>query len=134
MKNGVVLFYAITADNAGNIYYAGYHFATESDATTNIDEPDMDVFICPNYGEGTWRRIPDYSKFPMWNPDSSPTDTTGYFDSPVSGAPYGDTENYISHLLLAIQVILMLHLIIWEEFMYLAFGLCRTLMDTIIPK
>jgi hypothetical protein len=26
----------------------------------------------------------------MWNPDSSPTDTTGYFDSPVSGAPYGD--------------------------------------------
>jgi len=83
-------FHAITADNAGNIYYAGYHFATESDATTNIDEPDMDVFICPNYGEGTWRRISDYSKFPMWNPDSSPTDTTGYFDSPVSGAPYGD--------------------------------------------
>ena len=83
-------FHAITADNAGNIYYAGYHFATESDATTNIDEPDMDVFICPNYGEGTCRRISDYSKFPMWNPDSSPTDTTGYFDSPVSGAPYGD--------------------------------------------
>ena len=83
-------FHAITADNAGNIYYAGYHFATESDATTNIDEPDMDVFICPNYGEGTWRRISDYSKFTMWNPDSSPTDTTGYFVSPVSGAPYGD--------------------------------------------
>lgn len=83
-------FHAITADNAGNLYYAGFHFATESDASTNIDEPDMDVFICPNYGEGTWRRVSAYSKLNMWNPDSSPTDTTGYFKSPVSGLPYGD--------------------------------------------
>ena len=83
-------FHAITADDAGNLYYAGYHFATESDATTNIDEPDLDVFICPNYGEGTWRRVSSYSHLNMWNPNSSPTDTTGYFDSPVSGLPFGD--------------------------------------------
>ncbi|MCB5246785.1 MAG: T9SS type A sorting domain-containing protein [Candidatus Cloacimonetes bacterium] len=84
-------FHAITTDNAGNVYYAGYHFATESDGTTSINEPDMDVFMCPNYGEGTWTRYSAYSNLDMWNPDSTPSDTTGYFTNPDLGdIPYGD--------------------------------------------
>jgi len=84
-------FHSLTTDDAGNVYYAGYHFATEADGTTNIDEPDMDVFIGPNYGEGTWTRISDYSNLDMWNPPTSPSDTTGYFTSTDQGdIPYGD--------------------------------------------
>jgi hypothetical protein len=84
-------FHGMTTDNAGNVYYVGYHFATESDGTTNIDEPDMDVFICPNYGQGTWTRISAYSSLDMWNPPTAPNDTTGYFTNPdMSDIPYGD--------------------------------------------
>ncbi|MFO8145671.1 MAG: FlgD immunoglobulin-like domain containing protein [Candidatus Syntrophosphaera sp.] len=84
-------FHSLTTDDAGNVYYAGYHFATEADGTTNIDEPDMDVFIGPNYGEGTWTRISDYSNLDMWNPPTAPSDTTGYFTSSDQGdIPYGD--------------------------------------------
>lgn len=83
-------FYDITCDNAGNLYYAGYHTAYESDGTTPINEPDLDVFICPNYGQGSWRRVSSSSHLNMWNPPTSPTDTTGYFVSLVTGQPYGD--------------------------------------------
>ncbi len=84
-------FHGPTADNAGNLYYAGYHFATESDGTTNIEEPDLDVFVCPNYGQGTWTRYSTYSYLNMANPPTSPSDSTGYFDNPDEGdIPYGD--------------------------------------------
>ncbi len=84
-------FHALTADQAGNVYYAGYHFATESDGTTDIPEADMDVFVCPNYGQGTWTRISDYSHLDMWNPPTAASDTTGYFTNPDAGEiPYGD--------------------------------------------
>lgn len=84
-------FYAITTDNAGNVYYAGYHSATESDGSTKINEPDIDVFVCPNYGQGTWTRYSAYSNLNMWNPNSSPSDTTGYFTNPDLGnIPYGN--------------------------------------------
>ncbi len=38
-------FHSLTSDNAGNIYYAGFHFATEADGSTDIVEPDVDVFF-----------------------------------------------------------------------------------------
>ena len=82
-------FHAITTDNAGNVYYAGYHFATESDGSTNIREADMDVFRCPNYGEGTWTRISDYSWIPTWNPIGVKDSTGHYFvgDDYAEGYP-----------------------------------------------
>lgn len=75
-------FYAIAADNSGNIYYAGYHFADEGGVS--LDEADMDVFICDNYGEGTWRRVSAYSNLSSWNPN-------GYFTNDA-GTAYTDEQ------------------------------------------
>ena len=84
-------FHAITVDNAGNVYYAGYHTATEADGTTDILEAEMDVFKCPNYGQGTWTRISAYSNLPSWNPPATPTGTTGYFVND-SNVPYTNAQ------------------------------------------
>jgi len=84
-------FHALTTDNAGNLYYVGYHFATEADGTTDIDEPDMDVFKCGNYGEGTWTRVSAYSNLPTWNPPTSSTSNVGYF-ADDGGVAYADNE------------------------------------------
>jgi hypothetical protein len=89
-------FHAITTDNLGNVYYAGYHFATESDGTTNIEEEDLDIFMCPNYGEGEWTRIAGWSNLPTWNPPEAPGSTVGYFTSDETGLPYADDEMYWS--------------------------------------
>jgi len=71
--------HAITTDNAGNVYYVGYHTAANYELTAGIQEPDMDVFICPSYGEGTWSRISDWSYLaPTWNPAGT-LGGTGYF-------------------------------------------------------
>ena len=84
-------FNSLTVDDAGNLYYAGFHFATEADGTTDIIEPDVDVFKCGNYGQGTWVRSNSSGYLPTWNPNSSPTDTTGFFKNP-SDEPYGDND------------------------------------------
>ncbi len=84
-------FNSLTADDAGNLYYAGFHFATEADGTTDIIEPDVDVFKCGNYGQGTWVRLNSSGYLPTWNPNTSPTDTTGFFKNP-SDLPYGDND------------------------------------------
>ncbi|HOZ01901.1 MAG TPA: hypothetical protein PLG20_08785, partial [Candidatus Syntrophosphaera sp.] len=82
----------IIADDAGNLYLAGHHFTVDAD-DNSITEPDLDVFVCPNYGAGTWTRYSASSRLPSWNPNSSPTDTTGYFkDSDNGDIPYGDNE------------------------------------------
>ncbi|MDY0152069.1 MAG: T9SS type A sorting domain-containing protein [Candidatus Cloacimonas sp.] len=83
-------FHAITTDNSGNVYYAGYHFATEADGTTDIPEPDIDVFVCGNYGQGTWSRATAESAIPSWNPAGTPGGT-GYFVDDTSTA-YPDNE------------------------------------------
>ncbi|MDD4309975.1 MAG: T9SS type A sorting domain-containing protein [Candidatus Cloacimonetes bacterium] len=84
-------FHAITTDEAGNVYYAGYHFATEADGTTDIPEADMDIFKCTNYGQGEWTRISAYSTLPAWNPPATPTGTAGYFTND-SDVPYTDEQ------------------------------------------
>ncbi|HQQ67462.1 MAG TPA: FlgD immunoglobulin-like domain containing protein, partial [Candidatus Cloacimonadota bacterium] len=83
-------FHAITADDLGNLYYAGYHFATEADGSTHISEQDVDIFKCGNYGEGTWTRISEWSHIPSWNPAGTPGGT-GYFVGDGS-EPYPDSE------------------------------------------
>ncbi|MDD2332450.1 MAG: FlgD immunoglobulin-like domain containing protein [Candidatus Cloacimonetes bacterium] len=79
-------FHGFTADNNGNIYYVGYHFANVGEET--LDEADMDVFMCGNYGQGTWSRISDYSNLPTWNPD-------GYFVD-ENEVPFEDDAMYWS--------------------------------------
>lgn len=77
-------FYAVTADNSGNLYAVGYHSTTQDDIT--IDEPDLDIFICNNYGMGTWRRVSSYSHLPSWNPNN-------YFTN-SNGIPFTDNQLY----------------------------------------
>ncbi|MBW6513476.1 MAG: T9SS type A sorting domain-containing protein [Candidatus Syntrophosphaera sp.] len=81
----------IVADNAGNLYWAGHHFAYDTDSNTIVEE-DMDVFVCPNYGQGTWVRYSEYSNLPSWNPAGTPGGT-GYFVDDNS-LPYPDNELY----------------------------------------
>jgi hypothetical protein len=82
-------FHAITTDNYGNLYYAGYHLA-KTPSGNRIDEPDMDIFICPNYGEGEWSRISDYSNIPSWNPAGTPDGTDYLFGS--GDVPHPDDQ------------------------------------------
>ncbi len=86
-------FHAIAVDNAGNLYYSGYHFATMADGTTYIPEADLDIFKCPNYGQGTWSRISSFSNLPSWNPPEAPGSTVGYFKD-GNNIPYTDDELY----------------------------------------
>ncbi|PKN78304.1 MAG: hypothetical protein CVU48_08655 [Candidatus Cloacimonetes bacterium HGW-Cloacimonetes-1] len=63
-------FHAICVDNSGNLYYVGYHSAyvgTGADAV-EIVEPDLDVFKCSNYGQGTWEYFGSNSDLPSVNP------------------------------------------------------------------
>lgn len=81
-------FHSIAVDRSGNVYYAGYHFGQDAN-DNSIDEPDMDVFMCGNYGQGEWTRVSSYSKFPVNNPPSAPGSTVGYFED-QNGNPHAD--------------------------------------------
>lgn len=59
---------AFNIDDSGNIYLAGYHKAYTADGET-IAEPDLDIFICPDYGQGTWTRVSDSSHIPISDPE-----------------------------------------------------------------
>ena len=72
-------FHAFTVDNTGNLYYAGYHRALGADGITSIDEELLDIFVCPNYGEGQWTRLSFWDQLPTWNPPSGPNNPAGYF-------------------------------------------------------
>lgn len=74
-------FNSLVADDAGNIYYVGTHFAAIGEE--DIDEPDFDVHICDAYGAGTWRRVSHYSDLSSWNP-------LGYFEG--DDGPFADNQ------------------------------------------
>jgi len=83
---------SIAADEAGNIYYIGYHVAMDADSN-GLNEPDLDVFICPNYGEGTWSRVTRSSNLPVYNPPATPGGTAGYYTDPDNGEiPYTNDQ------------------------------------------
>jgi hypothetical protein len=80
----------LAVDSAGNLYWAGHHVAYDANDNT-IDEGDLDVFVCPNYGQGTWEHYSTYGNIDTINPNGAPGDTTGYYTDPDSGdIPYGD--------------------------------------------
>jgi len=82
-------FHALTTDNLGNVYYAGYHFAYDPNDEAIIEE-NLDIFVCPNYGEGEWTRVSAFDHIPTYNPPGTPGGT-GYFvgDGDV---PYTDDQ------------------------------------------
>ncbi|MDD2210777.1 MAG: T9SS type A sorting domain-containing protein [Candidatus Cloacimonetes bacterium] len=86
--------HAFTVDSLGNLYYIGYHNAWTGAALDEvIDEPDVDVFINSNYGEGEWTRISVEGKLPSWNPADEPDGTVGYFvDEDNNDTPYTNEE------------------------------------------
>ena len=82
-------FLSIAADQSGNLYYAGYHFAYDAEENI-ILEDDIDVFINGNYGQGEWIRATGYSKIPIDNPPAFPGADYGYFEG--DDGPYADGE------------------------------------------
>lgn len=79
---------SIACDNAGNVYYFGYH--TAQDLNDNpLNEPDVDVFKSTAYGTGAWTRQVFSSSIPTWNPPTSPGGA-GYFNE--DGVPYSDLK------------------------------------------
>jgi hypothetical protein len=80
----------LVCDNAGNLYYIGYHSAADA-LGSNIDEPDVDVFKCTAYGAGTWTRQIFSSDMPTWNPPASPGGQ-GYFVNSDTGTPYTNAQ------------------------------------------
>lgn len=79
------------ADDVGNIYYVGHHFGYhDDDDQTAIDEPQIDLFICSNYGEGEWQYVSGRAERSTWNPDNGQGE--GYFQ--------GDDGSYQDHELI----------------------------------
>jgi len=60
--------FAFSVGNDGRIYYTGYHFAQEIANSSSLIEPDLDAFVCDNYGAGTWTRVTGSSEYDSWNP------------------------------------------------------------------
>ena len=60
-------FTTICADGAGNIYYIGYQVSADTDGN-ELDEPDVHVLKCDNYGQGTWTTYSRSGHIPAWNP------------------------------------------------------------------
>ncbi|MBM4399669.1 MAG: hypothetical protein FJ041_05000, partial [Candidatus Cloacimonetes bacterium] len=84
---------AFTVGNDGNIYCIGYHDARVIATDLPVNEPDLDVFVCPNYGQGTWTRYTAYSKTPTWNPPTNFGTGPGYFKN-ANNVPYTNEQIY----------------------------------------
>lgn len=74
---------SLVTDDAGNIYYVGYH-------SSSISEAELDVFKCDNFGEGTWTWQTAHSTLSSWNPPSGPG-LPGYFTND-GDVPYADSD------------------------------------------
>jgi len=59
---------AFTVGDDGRIYYFGYHLGLIMADDSDLVEPDLDAFVCDNYGEGTWTRVRGSSVYPSYNP------------------------------------------------------------------
>jgi hypothetical protein len=65
--------------NDDRIYYIGYHITRDAAEYNIIEEPDLDVFVCNNYGQGIWQRVTGDSRFSAWNPHNQFTPNVGFF-------------------------------------------------------
>ncbi|HPS40077.1 MAG TPA: FlgD immunoglobulin-like domain containing protein [Candidatus Cloacimonadota bacterium] len=81
---------AITCDDAGNVYLCGNRYTYTIADNMPVAEPDLNIFVCANYGAGDWQDLHFNSDLPSWNPNSAPADTTGYFKT-EDGQPFSDS-------------------------------------------
>lgn len=65
------MFGAFEVADDGRIYYAGYHTAWNPETYELAAEPELDVFVCDDYGEGVWQRYSISSTIPSYNPYNS---------------------------------------------------------------
>ncbi len=63
--------YGFTVGNDGKIYYVGYHSAGFVAPEGDIIEPELDAFVCDNYGAGTWQRIRGTGEYRSWGPQNN---------------------------------------------------------------
>ncbi|PKN73602.1 MAG: hypothetical protein CVU50_02485 [Candidatus Cloacimonetes bacterium HGW-Cloacimonetes-3] len=84
--------HALVCDDAGSIYYIGYHSASDT-ADVVINEDDFDVFKLSNYGQGEWTRSTFSGNIPTWNPPDSLGSVNGYFTDTDNGdIPYTNDQ------------------------------------------
>ncbi|HPT72924.1 MAG TPA: carboxypeptidase-like regulatory domain-containing protein [Candidatus Cloacimonadota bacterium] len=60
--------YSLIVGNDDKIYLVGHHATYDMINSTNIIEPDIDVFIGNDYGLGMWQHYSASSILPAWNP------------------------------------------------------------------
>lgn len=80
-------FFAFTVGDDGRLYYLGYHFAVVLATDDEIFEPDLDAFVCDNYGQGTWQRITAPSRYNLYNPKTDFGSGVGYLQIPQDQVP-----------------------------------------------
>ncbi len=78
---------AFAVSNDGHLYYMGIHVAYFCDTEGDIVEPDLDVFVCDNYGQGTWSRVTGSSVYKSWNPQLNYGAGAGFFKGTDSTTP-----------------------------------------------
>ncbi len=84
--------HVLVADDAGSIYYIGYHSASDSTDAV-ITEDDFDVFKLSNFGQGQWTRTTFNGSIPTWNPPEAEGSTVGFFQDTDNGnVPYTDEQ------------------------------------------
>ncbi len=84
--------HVLVADDAGAIYYIGYHGSWDADDMP-VDADDFDVFKLDNYGAGTWTRSTFPGSIPTWNPPEANGSTIGFFQDTDNGnVPYTDDQ------------------------------------------
>lgn len=73
--------HAFAVGNDGRIYYAGYKISSVIADDGDLVEPDISVFICSNYGAGTWAEYTFDGSLPSYNPVTIAPDTgLGFFE------------------------------------------------------
>ncbi|MDZ4121651.1 MAG: carboxypeptidase-like regulatory domain-containing protein, partial [Candidatus Cloacimonadaceae bacterium] len=82
-------FYTMAVDNGGKIILMGYHVSNDASLA---NEPDIDVFVCDNYGQGTWQHHSFHSKIPSWNPPTNYGNGPGLIT--LNGTPLADEDIY----------------------------------------
>jgi hypothetical protein len=88
--------FAFTVGDDGRIYYVGYHLGTVLASGDDLVEPDLDAFVCDNYGEGTWTRVQGSSVYPSWNPQTNYGSGPGYFTLNDGTTPVPSDSLYYS--------------------------------------
>ncbi len=83
---------AFTVGDDGRIFLTGYHESHIADTESEIIEPELDAFVCDNYGTGTWQRINSSAVYPSWNPHNQYNSSYGIFTQSDDQSPLYDEE------------------------------------------